>query len=100
MARGFLIAIFGRGILPLRDIPTIESCELEQVVNALVFIGIFSIGMLFPRKIDTLIVLTFSIIDFLYRDRKNLEARKALKFVQIISTIISVTEPAPPFPTA
>ena len=50
MARIFSITIFGRGILLLRYIPTVESFEIEKVVNGLVFIRIFSIGILFLRK--------------------------------------------------
>ena len=100
MDRVFPIAIFGKGIFLLKEIPTVESFELDKVVNVIVFVGIFSIGMLFLGKIHTCIVFTFGIIAFLCRDRNNLEAIKALHFVQTISTLISVTGPAPPFSTA
>ena len=59
MAHVFPITIFGREILLLRVIPTVESFEIEKVVNGLFFIGIFSIGIFFLRTIYTRIILVF-----------------------------------------
>ena len=74
MDRFLPIKIFGRVILLLRDIPTVESFDIEKVVHGLFFIIILSIGMFFPRKIHTHIVINFSSVDFIYRYRNNLEA--------------------------
>ena len=61
----FYITIIGRGISMLRVITTVESFELEEVVNGITSIGIFSIGMVFLRKVHTRNFLTFAIVYFL-----------------------------------
>ena len=91
MARVFPIAIFSREVFLLGDIPIVEYFELEQNFNRLVFIIIFFIGILFIRTINTCILLTLYIIDFIWMGGNNLVARKAFKFVHSMSTLISVT---------